>query len=351
MRLCSLELGDSVLVSLPSQKTACCFTCWPLNQLDPVQIALNKPYSLLNGFGIDQNVLVEKLNRSERMPACQLTLELAKNFCNSTLGAAQGNNNEHDDTELILQFMLEVYLGKLVSASQLLYSVYMGQRLVFKLVNVLCNNNNSAVNSLDQEMAGLSLESSAKVYAIDSRTKFSLTSQRAGENEQETTKRNVFFRDLGGMEKEIELVREVFIDPFKFCSIYKQVGVELSKGVILYGPSGCGKTMLAKAVLNECQCNSIQLNMSQIYSRNSAESEAKLRQAFEEACAKAPCVLFIDELDAICGGKRESTSQELDRRIVSLFSSLLDNVNAYLFLKFYSILYICIYKSNIKFLL
>ncbi|PFH31930.1 cell division protein CDC48AP [Besnoitia besnoiti] len=137
----------------------------------------------------------------------------------------------------------------------------------------------------------------------------------------------ITYDDVGGLKKELTLIRELVELPLRFPEIFKQVGVQTPRGVLLHGSSGCGKTLLAKAIANECGANFLTVNGPEIMSKLAGESEANLRRIFEEAAALSPCLLFIDEIDSIASN-REKTQGEVEKRIVAQLLTLMDGVSS-----------------------
>jgi len=130
-------------------------------------------------------------------------------------------------------------------------------------------------------------------------------------------------RDLGGIDRCIEQVLELVALPICHPEIYSHTGVIPPRGVLLAGPPGCGKTMLAGAIAGELGCPFVAISAPSIVSGMSGESEKTVRDTFAEAAALAPCVLFIDEIDAITG-KRENAQREMERRIVAQLLTCMD---------------------------
>ena len=137
----------------------------------------------------------------------------------------------------------------------------------------------------------------------------------------------VSYEDIGGLHEEIRKVREMKELPLKHPELFERLGVEAPKGVLLHGPSGTGKTMLAKAVANESDCNFYSIGGPEIMSKFYGESEAKLREIFEDAEKNAPSIIFIDEIDSIAP-KREETQGEVERRVVAQLLSLMDGLKS-----------------------
>ncbi|MEM0297317.1 MAG: AAA family ATPase, partial [Zestosphaera sp.] len=123
----------------------------------------------------------------------------------------------------------------------------------------------------------------------------------------------VTYEDVGGMKDVVERVRELVELPLKHPELFRKLGIEPPKGVLLYGPPGCGKTLLAKAVATEADAYFIAINGPEIMSKYYGESEQRLREIFEEARKNAPAIIFIDEIDSIAP-KREEVIGEVEKR-------------------------------------
>ncbi|KAF8150970.1 P-loop containing nucleoside triphosphate hydrolase protein [Crassisporium funariophilum] len=132
--------------------------------------------------------------------------------------------------------------------------------------------------------------------------------------------------DLGGVDACIEKMLELVAMPLTHPEIYLHTGVSPPRGVLLHGPPGCGKTLLAHAMAGELGVPFISISAPSIVSGMSGESEKTLRDTFEEAKRVAPCLLFIDEIDAITP-KRESAQREMERRIVAQFLTCMDDMS------------------------
>ena len=133
----------------------------------------------------------------------------------------------------------------------------------------------------------------------------------------------VSYEDIGGLEREVARVREIVELPLKHARIFERLGILPPKGVLLYGPPGTGKTLLARAVAAESRVHFIHLNGPEIMRKFYGESEAKLRELFEEAARHAPAILFIDEIDAVAP-KRAEVVGEVEKRVVAQLLSLMD---------------------------
>jgi len=133
------------------------------------------------------------------------------------------------------------------------------------------------------------------------------------------------YEDIGGLHEEIQRIREMVELPLRHPEIFQRLGIEPPKGVLLHGPPGCGKTLLARAVANESEANFFSINGPEIMSKFYGESEARLREIFQQAQQNAPSIIFIDELDAIAP-KREEVTGEVERRVVAQLLALMDGL-------------------------
>ncbi|MFC4359895.1 AAA family ATPase [Halobium salinum] len=134
----------------------------------------------------------------------------------------------------------------------------------------------------------------------------------------------VSYEDIGGLDEELELVREMIELPLSEPELFTRLGVEPPKGVLLHGPPGTGKTLIAKAVANEVDAHFISVSGPEIVSKYKGDSEERLRETFAEARNEAPTVVFFDEIDSI-GGKRDEGG-DMEDRIVGQLLSLMDGL-------------------------
>ncbi|MFT4890272.1 MAG: transitional endoplasmic reticulum ATPase [Halobacteriales archaeon] len=136
---------------------------------------------------------------------------------------------------------------------------------------------------------------------------------------------DVAYEDIGGLDEELEQVREMIELPMRHPELFQQLGIEPPKGVLLHGPPGTGKTLMAKAVANEIDAHFQTISGPEIMSKYYGESEEQLREIFEEAEENAPAIVFIDEIDSIAP-KREEVSGDVERRVVAQLLSLMDGL-------------------------
>ncbi|CAG8476911.1 29392_t:CDS:10, partial [Racocetra persica] len=150
-----------------------------------------------------------------------------------------------------------------------------------------------------------------------------LKNSKTSKNETLPTAR---LSDLGGIDACIEEVLELVAMPLAHPEIYLHTGVQPPRGILLHGPPGCGKTLLANAIAGELGVQFISISAPSVVSGMSGESEKKIRDVFKEAKKKAPCLIFIDEIDAITP-KRETAQREMERRIVAQLLTCMDDLS------------------------
>jgi len=139
----------------------------------------------------------------------------------------------------------------------------------------------------------------------------------------------ITYEDIGGLKRELGLIREMIELPLRHPELFQKIGIEPPKGVLLHGPPGTGKTLIAKAVANETDASFIFLSGPEIMAKYYGESEQRLRQIFEEAEASAPAIIFIDELDSIAPKREEvSGEKQVERRVVAQLLSLMDGLKS-----------------------
>jgi ribosome biogenesis ATPase len=137
---------------------------------------------------------------------------------------------------------------------------------------------------------------------------------------------SIRYKDIAGIDNCLKDIKEIIEFPMTHPEIYVHLGVEPPRGVLLHGAPGCGKTSLAMAIAGELDLPFIKISATEVVSGMSGESEAKIRELFQEAKTLAPCLIFIDEIDAI-SPKRETAQREMERRIVAQLLTSMDELS------------------------
>jgi transitional endoplasmic reticulum ATPase len=203
---------------------------------------------------------------------------------------------------------LEGYLsekldGRVVSKDDVILFNIMGKRIGFIIVSTKPQNSALLINSDTK-------------FKIGSKSSISVQDKKID---------RITYEDIGGIQNEVQKVREMIELPLRHPELFDKIGIEAPKGVLLHGPPGTGKTLLAKAVANETNANFYSIGGPEIMSKFYGESEGKLREIFLEAQEKAPSIIFIDEIDSIAP-KRDEVSGDVEKRIVSQLLTLMDGL-------------------------
>jgi transitional endoplasmic reticulum ATPase len=156
---------------------------------------------------------------------------------------------------------------------------------------------------------------------INSKTKFLIK----GADYPVEAPSHVSYEDVGGLGRELKLIREMVELPLRYAEVFEKLGVEAPKGVLLYGPPGTGKTLIARAIASETKLHFIRVNGPEIIHKFYGESEARLREIFEDATRNAPSIIFIDEIDAIAP-KRAEVLGDVEKRVVAQLLALMDGM-------------------------
>ena len=152
-----------------------------------------------------------------------------------------------------------------------------------------------------------------------------ILSEKSQKQIAEMEQTRVTYEDIGGLEDEIQKIREMIELPIRHPELFKRIGIDPPKGVLLHGPPGTGKTLLARAVAYETEAHFRTISGPEIMSKFYGQSEENLRKVFEDAKENAPSIIFIDELDSIAP-KRGEVTGEVERRVVAQLLSLMDGL-------------------------
>jgi len=138
----------------------------------------------------------------------------------------------------------------------------------------------------------------------------------------------VSYKSIGGLNEQIREIRESIELPLTNPELFHRVGIKPPKGVLLYGPPGTGKTLLARAMANQMDCKFMKVVSSAIVDKYIGESARVIREMFGYARENAPCIIFMDEIDAI-GGRRFSQGTSADREIQRTLMELLNQLDGF----------------------
>ncbi len=287
-RQLNLSAGDALEISSLGKKTN--VLCWPAREND-----IGKGLVRIDGYlrnrldvGINDSVEIRKV---QSRSAEKVTLAPTEPL---RIVGAEG-------------YLQEYLLGSLLSTGDIFPLSIMGQRV--DLVVISTNPSGPVL-----------MEDSTDVTVSEESDKAIQVAKGDGTS-------SISYEDIGGIKNEVSRLREMIELPLRHPELFKRLGVEAPKGVLLHGPPGTGKTLLAKAVAHETNANFYTIGGPEIMSKFYGESEERLREIFKKAEENAPAIIFIDEIDSIAP-KREEVSGEVERRVVAQLLSLMDGMSS-----------------------
>ncbi|XP_020709562.2 nuclear valosin-containing protein-like isoform X2 [Athalia rosae] len=180
--------------------------------------------------------------------------------------------------------------------------------------------------SIERPLESPKTERVSKKRKIESDSRGGAEAATPAKKKRDISEPKVRFADIGGNTKVLEEVCKLLIH-MKHPEVFKQLGISPPRGFLLHGPPGCGKTLLAHAIAGELAVPLIKVAAPELVAGVSGESESRIRELFEQAIAVAPCVLFIDEVDAVAP-HRATAQREMERRIVAQLLACLDDLGS-----------------------
>ena len=287
-RQLDLSTGDALEISSMGKKTT--VLCWPAREKDTGKGLVRIDGYLRNRLDVGINDSVE-IKKVESKSAEKVTLAPTEPL---RIVGAEG-------------YLQEYLLGGLLSTGDIFPLTIMGQRV---------------------DLVVISTKPSGPVLMEDStEVTVSEESEKAIQAAKGDGAPSISYEDIGGIKNEVSRLREMIELPLRHPELFKRLGVEAPKGVLLHGPPGTGKTLLAKAVAHETNANFYTIGGPEIMSKFYGESEERLREVFKKAEENAPAIIFIDEIDSIAP-KREEVSGEVERRVVAQLLSLMDGMSS-----------------------
>lgn len=286
-RQLDLSTGDALEISSMGKKTT--VLCWPAREKDTGKGLVRIDGYLRNRLDVGVNDSVE-IKKVQSKSAEKVTLAPTEPL---RIVGAEG-------------YLQEYLLGNLLSTGDIFPLTIMGQRVDLVVIST-------------KPSGPVLIEDSTEVTVSEESEK-AVEAAKGGDT-------SISYEDIGGIKHEVSRLREMIELPLRHPELFKRLGVEAPKGVLLHGPPGTGKTLLAKAVAHETNANFYTIGGPEIMSKFYGESEERLRDVFKKAEENAPAIIFIDEIDSIAP-KREEVSGEVERRVVAQLLSLMDGMSS-----------------------
>ncbi|KAF9473994.1 AAA-domain-containing protein [Pholiota conissans] len=229
---------------------------------------------------------------------------------------------------------------KYITDIQVIEFSYEGQRrqFIIHLINakVSSNTNSSVPGGLSRGFSALSLDSPPQLWTVNWDCTVTITTdnpltQEAPSHKDDVevlahTSVNEAYSSVGGLSKQIDAIRDLLEIPLTRPELFRYFGLKPPRGILLHGPPGTGKTHLARAIAASTNSSVLVINGPELSSAYHGETESKLRDVFRQAREKSPCIVVLDEVDALVPKREEGAGGEVEKRVVATLLTILDGM-------------------------
>nr|CAB3266520.1 spermatogenesis-associated protein 5 [Phallusia mammillata] len=369
MQLCGMQIGSPVLMSQDFESDSTlklAYRSWPSTNVPLGKVGLSE----------------KQLKHLHLSVGNFLYLGIPQQNCvNAQSAELQPMFNTEDRSSFYSSEHFRTYISTIfdrmyVISGQLVEVHYFGKPFQFKITNIessTCLDNtqpttNSSSDKVEEQFSALSLSNCevtpplhvstplkqssipanaktpcknlqtsvleakhCQVFMLTSRTLFKIidnqTNSGLGEEKSDFKKPCVNFGCIGGLQEQIQTIRDLTVMPLQNPEIFADSGIRPIRGILLHGPPGTGKSLLAQSVATEANAKMIFIRGAEIMSRFLGESEKQLQSIFKKAKQSSSCVIVMDEVDTLCP-KRETSRTDAERRIVASLINILDELNS-----------------------
>ncbi|KAH9831440.1 AAA family ATPase [Rhodofomes roseus] len=227
---------------------------------------------------------------------------------------------------------------KYLTPTQIVELSYEGRRRRFAVSAVNAEGEDGRAGDLTESLAVLSLskERKPRLWTVDWNVTVRLERDDDNADTAKTglgkgIERNVdpnAYAAVGGLDKQIAQIRDLIEIPLTRPELFRRFGLKPPRGILLHGPPGTGKTHLARAIAASTRASLLTVNGPELSSAYHGETEAKLRDVFAEARERAPCIVVLDEVDALCPRREDGPGGEVEKRVVAQLLTIMDGMEA-----------------------
>lgn len=349
IRSLKLQTGDVVLVKSDesSRPSFTVGTVWPSFALEAGTLRLPVAARLATGFEVGQTVSVVPLQATQskttlRKPPTAATIQLIVSSESGASPPAFARLGKSDRQMLTVHAKECLTDLECVHAGQQLSLTFQGELLHFIVSRLTDVNGQQGWTVSTSTTSDATPKATTQVCVVGRTSDVTLSTADASPNHNTSPASNVAasaaredpYSKLGGLDRQIAEIKTLIEMPLMSPEIFVLYGLKPPKGVLLYGPPGTGKTSLARAVAAATGSSYLTINGPELSSAFHGETESKLRSIFREARRKSPCIIIIDEIDALAprreGGSGEGANTdgagEVERRVVAQLLTLLDGM-------------------------
>lgn len=306
MQLCGIVIGSHVEVETFESKSST-FVAWPCCHIPPSSVFIDPEILRLLSMDQQKNLYIFSPGE-EKYIAARVHLKIAL------------RDSPPFETSLLENVFLHQFDNHLVRKGNRLVLKHMGKKW---LITVIRLDSAKSDDDLSAGMSSLSMDTvHSRVYSlILSNTQICFDAP----NEVSSEPSYVELTDFGGGHEVVEELKKLCTSVFQATTTSKSIG---PRGVLLYGPPGTGKSLLVRAVAGHFKVPMVTIQGPELFSKYYGETEARLREKFEDAIKKDCCIIYLDEIDSLCPKRDSSSSSHSDqeRRVVATLLSMIDSI-------------------------
>ncbi|KAI0072999.1 AAA family ATPase [Panus rudis PR-1116 ss-1] len=321
---------------------------WPSQDVSPDTVLISHPMFLTARLAEGDKIKIVQINQTKSppgFPTLRQTQEAriiqVREISNpSTTQSKPSSTPDKGKRRDWLPLLIRESLVNLryLTPTQTLDVLYEGQRRRFTINSVSTSKSSEQADDLAQDLANLTLKASTSqlwtagwdstVVLVDDVSEKNQRDLPRSDDVHEMTKDEASdaYASVGGLDKQIAQIRDLIEIPLTRPELFRQFGLKPPRGILLHGPPGTGKTHLARAIAASTKSSVLIVNGPELSSAYHGETESKLRDVFAEARAKSPCIVVLDEVDALCPKREEGPGGEVEKRVVAQLLTILDGM-------------------------
>ncbi|KAF9465782.1 P-loop containing nucleoside triphosphate hydrolase protein [Collybia nuda] len=353
LRSTKLSTGDVVVITSGDMSTArkdyAVGVVWPSLELSQDSVFVSTPLLLTARLEIGQKVQIFPLSgiasTSKSPPGLPSlrnvkeagVIRLRENHKIQPSSTHHSHGNKQKDwlSLLLRESLVDL---KYITCAQIMEVKYEGQRRQFSISSIspLQSTTQEPVDDLARGLGQLSFSSNQQLWAVGWDSTVIIAGKEIEDQVPISHKPEIeilapsssgeAYSTVGGLNKQIQEIRDLLEIPLTRPELFRYFGLKPPRGILLHGPPGTGKTHLARAIASSTKSAVLVINGPELSSAYHGETESKLRDVFREARDKSPCIVVLDEVDALVPRREEGAGGEVEKRVVATLLTILDGM-------------------------